>query len=122
MVWVFSLQIMQSKILIIDDEVDLCLLIQSYLKMRGYEVCVAHTLSDGILKLIKEKPDTLLLDNKLPDGTGWSKVVEIQETFTGMNIILISAVKWGHEFYPTAKSPFRVMEKPIQMAELEKIL
>lgn len=113
---------MQRSVLIIDDEVDLCLLVKSHLRKLGYSVSIAHTLEDGILQLQLAKPSILLLDNNLPDGTGWSKVEEINSRFPGMNIILISAVSSGHEFYQTLRFPFRIMEKPIQLADLEKYL
>jgi two-component system OmpR family response regulator len=113
---------MQRKVLIIDDEIDLCLLVKSHLRKLDYAVSVAHTLSDGILQLRLEKQDVLLLDNNLPDGTGWSKAEEINNDFPGMKIILISAVSSGHEFYQTVRFPFRIMEKPIQLVDLEKYL
>lgn len=113
---------MQRKVLIIDDEVDLCLLIRAHLHKLGYTARIAHTLGDGLRQLHADTPDILLLDNNLPDGTGWSRVVEINQQFPGMNIILISAVSSGHEFYQTLNFPFRMMEKPIQLSELNKYL
>jgi DNA-binding NtrC family response regulator len=113
---------MQRKVLIIDDEVDLCLLVKNHLRKLGNTISIAHTLEDGILQLQLSKFDILLLDNNLPDGTGWSKAEYINDMFPGMNIILISAVSSGHEFYQTLPFPFRVMEKPIQLADLEKYL
>lgn len=113
---------MQRYILIIDDEVDLCILVRSHLRKLGYSVSVAHTLQDGILQMRLAKPDILLLDNNLPDGTGWAKAEEINEQFPGMNIILISALSSGHTFYQTMRFPFRILEKPIQLADLESYL
>lgn len=108
--------------MIIDDEIDLCLLVKAHLHKLSYAVTIAHTLEDGMLQLELAKPDILLLDNNLPDGTGWSKVEYINDHFPGMNIILISAVSSGHEFYQTENFPLRIMEKPIQLADLEKYL
>jgi two-component system OmpR family response regulator len=113
---------MPRNVLIIDDEVDLCLLVKSHLRKQGYLISMAHTLENGILQLQLAKYDILLLDNNLPDGTGWSKAEYINHNFPGMNIILISAVSTGHEFYQTLPFPFRVMEKPIQLADLEKYM
>ncbi len=113
---------MQRKVLIIDDEVDLCLLVNNHLRKLGYAVSIAHSLKDGLLQLQLFTPHILLLDNNLPDGTGWSKAEEINSLFPGMTIILISAVGSGHEFYQTITAPFRIMEKPIQLTDLEKYL
>ena len=62
---------MSRTVLIIDDEVDLCLAIRKYLNKRGYMVYISHSLDDGMKKLATLKPDMLLLDNQLPDGLGW---------------------------------------------------
>lgn len=97
-------------------------MVRSHLRKLGYAVNIAHTLGDGVLKLRLDKPDILLLDNNLPDGTGWSRAVEINELFPGMTIILISAVSSGHEFYQTLNFPFRMLEKPIRLSELNKYL
>lgn len=110
---------MQRKVLIIDDEVDLCLLVKAHLHKLGYGVAIAHSLRDGLKQLELSKPDVLFLDNNLPDGMGWSRAQDINSEFPGMNIILISAIGAGHEFYQTLHFPFRIMEKPIQLAELD---
>lgn len=113
---------MQRKILIIDDEVDLCILVKAHLRKLGCAVSVAHTLSDGLLQLQLYQPDVLFLDNNLPDGTGWSQAEQINRQFPRLNIILVSAVGAGHEFYKTLHFPFRILEKPIQLSELDAFL
>ena len=61
------------KILIIDDETDLCLLLKEYFVRKNYEVIVSHTLQEGKVLLTENKPDILFLDNNLPDGIGWTE-------------------------------------------------
>lgn len=62
---------LRLKVLIIDDEEDLCLLIKTYLSRKDCEVFTAYSLSEGLKKLNDLLPDILFLDNNLPDGLGW---------------------------------------------------
>ena len=58
---------MRKKVLIIDDEVDLCLLMKLYFLRKNYGVFIAHTLSEGLKLRDEIKPDYLFIDYNLPD-------------------------------------------------------
>src|SRR3954468_9562126 len=81
----------RKKVLIIDDEVDLCLLMKTYFLRKNYEVYIAHTLSDGISRLNEIVPDYLFIDYNLPDGLGWDKLPELYQKFPEIQFHLISA-------------------------------
>ena len=108
-----------KKILIIDDETDLCLLLKEYFLRKSYEVIISHTLKDGGVQLSSHRPDILFLDNNLPDGTGWQNAPSYAASYPNTYIVLISA------FHPSlpempANAKYRVIEKPIGMADLDK--
>ena len=52
----------KKKVLIIDDEVDLCLLMKTYFLRKNYEVHIAHTLNEGVAKIEEVQPDFLFID------------------------------------------------------------
>jgi len=106
------------KALIIDDEVDLCLLLKSYLQRKGFQVSIAHTLSDGLHKLAENNPQILFLDNNLPDGLGWVEAPQIADSHPSIHQFLISAY---HPQIPQMpiNSRFTVLEKPISFSDLE---
>jgi len=108
-----------KKILIIDDETDLCLLLKDYFVRKNYEVIVSHTLKEGVTILNALHPKILFLDNNLPDGVGWDMANVIATDFPDTYIVLISAF---HSTVPKMPigSHFRVIEKPISMYELNK--
>lgn len=81
----------KTKIVIIDDEEDLCFLLSSLLGAQGYDVTTAHSFADGFRALSSLQPQWLILDNDLPDARGWEKTDEILNSFPGINIIKISA-------------------------------
>ncbi|RYE52567.1 MAG: response regulator [Sphingobacteriales bacterium] len=71
----------QRKVLIIDDEIDLCHLLKSYFLRKNYEVYLSHTLEQGLAFLRTLNPEIIFLDNNLPDGTGWSVAPQIAREF-----------------------------------------
>jgi DNA-binding response OmpR family regulator len=82
---------MEKKILIVDDDKDLCDLITDIIKDQGYNVYKAYDADTAIKKIIKEKIDLLIIDNKLSGTTG-IKVIE-QSKFLNpeLKTIMISA-------------------------------
>lgn len=108
-----------KKILIIDDETDLCLLLKDYFTRKQYEVYVCNTLSEGERTLNDVHPDILFLDNNLPDGVGWNTAPEIAKNYPDLYIVLFSAF---HPEIPAmpANAHFRIVEKPISLLDLEQ--
>lgn len=111
-----------KKVLIIDDEVDLCFMIKHFLTKKDYEVHIAHTLSDGLFKLNSIRPDSLMLDNNLPDGMGWAQVNTLREKYPAMNITLISAYQLAKDFKHEIGSTLNFLEKPISLSDIEKYI
>jgi two-component system OmpR family response regulator len=113
---------MKKKVLIIDDEADECLLMEKFLTSRNYLVDYAYTLKEGMRKLKLMHPDTLLLDNNLPDGLGWNQVRKIQKMFPAMHITLISANEASPYAITGNGIGFQRIEKPISFSTLESYL
>lgn len=80
------------KILIVDDETDICFLLSRILRNRGnVETKFVNTLSDATKTLEEEEPALIFLDNHLPDGTGMNYIEYIKETHPDIKIIMITA-------------------------------
>lgn len=108
----------RKKVLIIDDEVDLCKLMEAYFNRKNYEVHVAHTLNDGVKSLYEFAPDYLFIDYNLPDGLGWDKLPDMYKDFPEIHYHLISA------FRPSMPndldgSKLTIWEKPISLKALD---
>lgn len=108
------------KILVIDDEVDFCLIMKSYFEKKKYEVFLAYTLKDGLNLISKHRPDIIFLDNNLPDGEGWKLSDEIVKSHPSIKLYLISAYKQRTNDL-SALSNIKVWEKPISIATLEEV-
>lgn len=61
---------MAKKILIVDDDQQIVLLLASRLKANKYEIVVAYDAMQAVAKAFSEKPDLILLDIKMPAGGG----------------------------------------------------
>lgn len=80
-----------KRALIIDDEQDICFLLSTILKSMGYITDQALTLREGLLKVYEQKPDCVLLDVKLPDGSGVDFIEELKADHSRMKMIIMSA-------------------------------
>lgn len=60
----------QPIVLIVDDDVDLCQSLWDVLRERGYRVCLAHNSSEAAHRLERRTHDVVLIDMKLPQGSG----------------------------------------------------
>lgn len=108
----------RPRILIIDDEIDQCIIIKSYFQNREYDVFMELSLKEGLNSLKKYHPDILLLDNNLPDGKGWDMVDSIVEEFPDLKVHLISAYHQKKDIIPPEN--VTVWEKPISLNVLDK--
>lgn len=79
-----------AKILIVDDDINICELLKLYLEKNGFSTLIAN---DGMsaLSVFKEKePDLVLLDIMLPRLDGWQVCREIRK-FSEAPIIMLTA-------------------------------
>ncbi len=84
-------------ILIIDDEPDICRLLQLTLVRHGYNVKYVHALNEGLSFLQQQQPDLLFLDIHLPDGSGLEALPVIRKKCPTLPVITISAYDNGME-------------------------
>jgi two-component system, NtrC family, response regulator HydG len=60
----------QPLLLVVDDDQDLCESLWDLLRERGYRVCLAHDPSDAAERLRQRSHNVVLIDMKLPQGSG----------------------------------------------------
>lgn len=81
---------MKKKILIIDDDLDMCLLLSRFLDKKGYETQVAHNGAKGIAKFNEEHFDIVLCDFRLGDKDGKDVLLKIKEVNPKTIVIIIT--------------------------------
>jgi two-component system, OmpR family, response regulator len=79
-----------KKVLIVEDESDMCLLLNILLAGKEIEVDHVKNLSGAELYLMSTQPTVLILDNKLPDGLGIDFIPYLKGKYPDLKIIMIS--------------------------------
>jgi CheY-like chemotaxis protein len=60
-----------ERILIVDDDEDVLLIVQTILDNAGYSAITARNGREGVEKAIEARPDLILLDVMMPELSGW---------------------------------------------------
>ena len=81
---------MDKKILIIDDDTNICEMLKIYMENEGYEVKTANDGAEGVNFFKMYEPDIVLLDIMLPKKDGWQVCREIRE-IAQKPVIMITA-------------------------------
>ncbi len=80
----------REKILVVDDDKNICELLRMYLEKEGYQVVMAHNGVDAVNMFGNENPNLVLLDIMLPQLDGWQVCREIRKT-SDKPIIMLTA-------------------------------
>jgi len=88
-----NLQKESKKLLLIDDDPNLILLVKDYLEFRGYNVTSAENGREALNILEKETPDMIICDVMMPEVDGYSLVQKIRENVEtrAIPVMLLSA-------------------------------
>lgn len=79
-----------GKILVVDDDINICELLRLYIEKEGYDVVIANDGGQAVSKFKEESPDLVLLDIMLPVLDGWQVCREIRKT-SQCPIIMLTA-------------------------------
>ena len=114
---------MNKKILIIDDDVDLCTLLGNYLAKKGFQTETAHTGSKGLAKFSEKKYDAVICDYRLGDMDGKGIITALKEKDPAIKVLVIT----GYSDIKTAVEviklgAFDYITKPLIPDEVSSIL
>jgi CheY-like chemotaxis protein len=90
-----SAQGQSTRVLLIDDEPDVCAAYSTLLDMEGMEVMTALNGKDGLLKAKSRVPDVVICDYMMPamDGLAVCRAIRADDTLRNVTIILWSAAR-----------------------------
>jgi len=81
---------MKGKIVVIDDDKEICEIISLFLELEGYEIFTAGSGLEGLAMFRKETPDLIILDIGLPDISG-QQICRLIRSESSVPIIILSA-------------------------------
>lgn len=79
-----------EKILVVDDDTNICELLRLYLEKEGYAVTIANTGMQAVKLFAEHQPDLMLLDIMLPELDGWQVCREVRK-YSNKPIIMLTA-------------------------------
>jgi len=80
-------------VLVVDDDHDLCENLWEILRERGYRVCIAHDLPEAEKKLSEHRFHVVLIDMRLPTGTGQDLLRTLRNVDPEARAILITGYR-----------------------------
>ena len=113
----------EKKILIIDDEHMVCETLQDILKEDGYDVRIALDALSGLSEIVRDPPDLVISDLKLPDISGLDLLRRVKQERPYMEIIIMTGLGEA-ETYLEAKQEgaFDYIIKPINIPILRLMI
>lgn len=109
----------KPKLLVVDDEVEYCSLIQEYFSEK-YEVRVTYDGEEAIREVHEFLPDCVLLDVKMPKMNGITALGLIKSSHPKIQVIMVSAsgsIRVAEE--SIKRGAFDYILKPVDLKELE---
>ncbi len=82
---------MMNRILVVDDDQDICFHLSAILKEGGFNVLSAANGREALLKVKSTRPELVLLDLRLPDLDGMKVLKQMKESDPDLDVIIITA-------------------------------
>jgi len=82
-----------ARILVVDDEIEVCKMLEEFLCTKGYDVSCALSTDEAIKIVETEKPQLVLLDIIMPEKDGLECLARIKEIDNTTEVIMVTAVK-----------------------------
>jgi DNA-binding response OmpR family regulator len=113
-----------NKLLIVDDEVEICEFLKSFFEDRDFKVSVANNGTQALEQVSLFQPEVVLLDIQMPGMDGLKVLKKIKETNPKMKVIMVTAVetqerieeamRFGADNYITKPLSLEYLEKDVQ--------
>jgi len=80
------------KLLVVDDEHDICDFVKNFFKERGYDVLTAMNGDDALVLFKRERPQLTLLDVKMKGMDGIAVLKHIKDIDKAAKVIMVTAL------------------------------
>ncbi|MDY6879087.1 MAG: response regulator [Thermodesulfobacteriota bacterium] len=111
------------KILVVDDETAICMLLNEYLSFKGYEVTTVESGEEALAQYNRSKPDMVLLDIKMPGIDGLEVLSRIRKKDPDTGIIMMSAFADEATVQKALRTGAdKYLEKPLDLGQIDDTL
>jgi two-component system nitrogen regulation response regulator GlnG len=113
----------KSRVLIVDDEEDICKLISHLLELEGFEALIALDGKSALQQLRTAPPETMILDFKLPDLDGLEILRQAKALDKDLPVIILTAHAKVHGAVEAMRADaFDYLAKPYDHLELLRVV
>lgn len=111
------------RLLVVDDEVDICDFVRNFFKERDFEVLVAHNGREALDVVDSQKPEIVILDMMMPVMDGMQTLKALRKSDSLSKVIMVTAVE-DEEKIEEAKHNGAVdyITKPLLLEQLERVV
>jgi two-component system nitrogen regulation response regulator GlnG len=111
--------ISDRRILVVDDDQAVCVVIAEALKRQGYMVKTVGSIAERHTQIIEFQPELLISDVMLPDGDGLEDIANIIAAHPALRVIILSAQNTlDTAVRATAQGAFEYLPKPFDLNDL----
>ena len=110
-----------QKMLVVEDQGEMCLILDLILTERKLQSDYVNNLLDADEYLEKNKPSLIILDNKLPDGYGVDFISYAKKKYPGTKIIMISGFSTARDVAMENGADY-FLEKPFSMDNVNEAI
>ena len=110
-----------KKLLVVEDQGEMCLILDLILSERKFESDYVNNLLDADEYLETHKPPAIILDNKLPDGFGVDFITYVKKKYPGIKIIMISGFGTARDVAMENGADY-FLEKPFSLDNVNQAL
>jgi CheY-like chemotaxis protein len=115
-----------SKILIIDDDLDIQETMGSLLEAEGFQVSSAETVEKGLEMIATESPNLVLLDVMFPEKKtrGFEAAAEIKAKYPKLPLFVLTAInrEYAFDFNKEDVPADEFLNKPVKIDRLVKLI
>ena len=110
-----------SKILIVDDEIEICAFLEEFFIDRNFDVVTAYSGEEALRLVEKEKPHVLLLDVMMPGIDGLEVLKQVKTLYPYLKVIMVTAVETSEKVAEALRlGADNYITKPLSLEHLEK--
>lgn len=110
-----------KKILVVDDEAEICDFLKAFFEDRNFEVITANTGDAALTEIEKGRPHVILLDIQMPGRDGMSALKEIKSKYPELKVIMVTAVETRDKIEEAMRAGAdNYITKPLSLEYLEK--
>ena len=112
---------MINKLLIVDDEIEICEFLKSFFEDRDFKVAVAHEGQKALEQVDLFHPGVVLLDIQMPGMDGLQTLKKIKEKYPRVKVIMVTAVETQEKIEEAMRlGADNYITKPLSLEYLEK--